>query len=224
VAHRTPTLGDAKTGDALRVTVVLDACLQCLGDDLRVDEHYHPWVAARDLERRHHLAWTWAGTTRGADYSAALQQAWTTPPTETELAALWQTLQGMRVPWPWTAPLLLESFPLRFRNAHLDPGEQHWGWTLVGVPVPDTKPGRQPRHQGEDLARFVTYWYRCEIKHPPDPLPALEAEEQARTGQTNWKPDDTRRNTVLKGIHWVKTLLAGWQHPWVPDKCPPLMP
>jgi hypothetical protein len=117
MAHRAPSPGDAKTGDGLRVTVALDACLRCLGDDLRVDPHYQDWVAARDLERRHHQSWTWRGTTRSADYAAALQQAWTTPPTDAEIAALWQTLQGMGVPWSWTAPTLLDSFLLRIIGA-----------------------------------------------------------------------------------------------------------
>ena len=75
--------------------------------------------------------------------------------------------------------------------------------------VPEATPGRLPTKDGEEIRRGVDYWYRWKIKHPPDALRELEAEEVARTGQTVWS--GRRHSTVIQKAQQAEHLLSIWQ-------------
>lgn len=201
MGHRRPRRGDVQVTDGRLLEVASLACGDVLMTDLRIQAAYDTWVQTHDLTRLCQSFRIW----RTVEYARPLQWAVWGGPVEGEIEALAALLETMSVPWPWVSPVLLtHHFPARYATAFNPARPPRFAWDTEMVET--ARPARQPRAADlESLRRHVTWWYRHEVKNPPDKIWELTAEEQARTGE-NWA--SRRHSTVVQGIQRAKYLLG----------------
>ena len=175
---------DLNRGDAGRIVMAHGKCVQLLASDLRVQEHYRAWALAQDRLDR-------IGVPPGAPARAA-----------TAIDILAAALRPMGVPWRWAAEHLIAIwFPAMLYNERRPPGTPpqivRVSAGIVGLPA-----GRAPRHHGQDVHEWVTWWYRRTVKQPTDSVYAL-AQEYAIREKRHPRAD----SVVDDGIKRAESLL-----------------
>lgn len=98
----------------------------------------------------------------------------------------------MHLPYPWLTPPLIRDFLASALNRHVQ----------VTVDL-DELPGRLSKNDGRHIRRDVEWYYRAEIKQPPDSISQLAREYAVVAGR------DTKAHSVIRnGIARAKDLLA----------------
>jgi hypothetical protein len=201
MSHRRPTRRDVQIHDGLLIDIAALTCGDVLMTDLRIRDAYTRWTEAHDLPRlcRRFLAW------RTKEYAEPFQRAVWGGALPGEIETLAALLASMHVPWVWVSPMLLHvQFPKRYATDYSPAHPPHFVGDIEMVAT--AKPARRPRTADlESLVRHVHYWYRHDVKEPPDKIWELEAVEQARTGD---HITSRRHSTVIQGIQRVTYLLG----------------
>jgi hypothetical protein len=189
---RLTALGADNRGNRGRMVMAHGKFPTLLAADLRIEQQFRAWVTVQDQRVRDGPP-SWIHTQAELDQEmAAIEQA--------EIEQLAGVLQAMNVPWHWCAQALVVSlFPIMRYNAR-HPHDQKV--LQVSAPVVGVPHGRIPRHDGQDVVRDVTWWYRHVVKQPPDSISTL-ADEYAK--QENRVTD--ARSVVQDGIKRAETLL-----------------
>jgi hypothetical protein len=169
---RRPRRKDLDRGDAGRMVAAHGKCVVLLSTDLRVQQFYEHWLA----ERARLAA---AGPPPGITSTAELEQVIAREHAE-QIDALAGVLRAMGVPWRWAAEALIGTvFPIAVHNARHPHGPRQV--LQVSADGLGTLPaGRKPRHGGQDVWQWVTWWYQHKVKVPPVSIYKLAQEYAAR--------------------------------------------
>jgi hypothetical protein len=196
MAHSLP-VRVTNRGDAGRVVMAIGAFLDVLSRDLRVLEAGRAWSARHDINR-HLLALQ--GTPSDAVVDAFVKSCQEVLPADRE-AMRRLVHDGLRIPHrPWVAIELLRCFSIAAYNA-VNPREPKLYMPAIHM-VPNYPKGRMPRNAGADIKEHVQWYYRADIKDPPDRIAELEREWSEKAGR------QTEAHSVIRnGIEQAKALL-----------------
>jgi hypothetical protein len=196
MAHSHPRGGIANRGDAARLVLAKGALTEALAHDPSVIDCYRGWRSRRGLDalltevRRfgtdtaiHHLL------------NAVLLES------PTDRAALDEVLRERHVEHRrWLTRTLLTWFQIATYNEINPTDRRAMSVQLGGLGA--LPKGRAPRVSGDAIVRNVRWYYRREIKRPPDELHVL-VEEYARAASRTTEAHSVVRN----GIAQAKALL-----------------
>lgn len=104
--------------------------------------------------------------------------------------------EDLLLPHPWLAQLLTKQFAARVIGL---------SGSLDVSPAVEL-PGRNSKGAGKHIRRDVEWYYRAEIKSPPDSKRTLAIEWAAASGR-----DNDARSVVQNGIKRAKELLAAFE-------------
>ncbi|MGE0042407.1 MAG: hypothetical protein AB7H88_08165 [Vicinamibacterales bacterium] len=163
--------------------------------DARVVAHYRSWLRARGLDARIARLRQQPTTAEVEDFGATLVSD---PRGDVEaLNAL--TRDELRLSFDWLPVLLLVAYRTQaYKEARGD--AEH---TAVALGIRTALPqGRRARHQGEDIARNVAWYYRTKVQCPTESVRAIALEYATASGRAN-----DARSVIQNGIGQAAALL-----------------